>query len=112
VYVFEIQVMAKTYTPGDETLIPTGEIAPVAGTPFDFTAPTPIGKRIKEIKADPQGYDLNYVIDADPKADGLSVAANVTDPKSGRVMTVRTNEPGVQFYTGNFLDGKTVGKGG
>ncbi len=108
----EIQIFAKNYTPGDDSLIPTGEIAPVAGTSFDFTSSTAIGKRIKEIKADPQGYDLNYVLDGEPKMGGLTVAAKATDPKSGRVMTVLTNEPGVQFYTGNFLDGKTAGKGG
>jgi len=107
----ELQVMAKSYTPGDDSLIPTGEIAPVAGTPFDFTSPTPIGKRIKDIKANPQGYDLNYVID-NPKTERLVTAAVVREPKSGRTMTVRTTEPGVQFYTGNFLDGKTAGKGG
>jgi aldose 1-epimerase len=107
----ELQVPAKNYTPGDDTLIPTGEIAPVAGTPFDFTTPTPIGKRIKEIKATPQGYDLNYVID-NPKTERMVTAAIVRDPKSGRTMTVRTTEPGVQFYTGNFLDGKTAGKRG
>jgi aldose 1-epimerase len=107
----ELQVMAKTYTPGDDTLIPTGEIAPVAGTPFDFTALTPIGKRIKDIKTTPPGYDLNYVIE-NPKTERLVTAAVVREPKSGRTMTVRTTEPGIQFYTGNFLDGKTAGKGG
>jgi aldose 1-epimerase len=108
----ELQIFAKNYTPGDDTLIPTGEIAPVAGTPFDFTTMTPIGKRIKQIKADPQGYDLNYVLDGEPKVDGLTVAAKVVEPKSGRELTVLTTEPGVQFYTGNFLDGKTAGKDG
>jgi aldose 1-epimerase len=107
-----MQIFAKNYTPGDATLIPTGEIAPVAGTPFDFTQPTEIGKRIKEIKADPQGYDLNYVIGPEPKADGLKLAAIVSEPTSGRTMRVETTEPGIQFYTGNFLDGKAAGKGG
>jgi aldose 1-epimerase len=105
-----LQIEADKYTPTDETLIPTGKIEPVKGTPFDFTMPTPIGKRIKDIKADPQGYDLNYVLNG--KAGELRLIATVTDPKSGRVMNVSTSEPGVQFYSGNFLDGKQKGKGG
>jgi aldose 1-epimerase len=91
-------------------MIPTGKIEPVAGTPYDFTKPTAIGARIKQIKASPVGYDLNYVLD-----DGASprMVAVVSEPKSGRTMTVlASGYPGVQFYTGNFLDGKNVGKGG
>jgi aldose 1-epimerase len=106
----EIMIPAKNYTPTDDTLIPTGKVEPVAGTPFDFTTATAIGKRIKEINAKPVGYDLNYVID--PSSDPLKVAAVVTEPTSGRTLTVRTTEPGVQFYSGNFLDGSNVGKGG
>jgi aldose 1-epimerase len=107
----EVQILAKNYTPTDDTLIPTGKIEPVAGTPFDFTEPTAIGKRIKEIKADPVGYDLNFVLDA--AAGGPpDLAARVTEPKTGRVMEVYTTEPGLQFYTGNFLDGTNVGKAG
>jgi aldose 1-epimerase len=105
-----LKIDADKYTPTDDTLIPTGKIEPVKGTPFDFTTPTPIGKQIKEIKADPQGYDLNYVLNG--KAGESRVIAEVTDPKSGRVMRVSTTQPGVQFYTGNFLDGKQKGKGG
>jgi len=105
-----LQIDADKYTPTDDTLIPTGKIEPVKGTPFDFTTPTPIGKHIKEIKADPQGYDLNYVLNG--KAGELRQIAQVTDPKSGRVMTVSTTQPGVRFYSGNFLDGKQKGKGG
>jgi len=105
-----LQIDADKYTPTDDTLIPTGKIESVKGTPFDFTTPTPIGKHIKEIKADPQGYDLNYVLNG--KAGELRQIAQVTDPKSGRVMTVSTTQPGVQFYSGNFLDGKQKGKGG
>jgi aldose 1-epimerase len=105
-----LQIEADKYTPTDETLIPTGKIEPVKGTPFDFTAPTPIGKRIKDIKAEPQGYDLNFVIGG--KSGEMRPIAAVTDPKSGRVMKVSTTEPGVQFYSGNFLDGKQKGKGG
>jgi aldose 1-epimerase len=106
----ELQVMAKNYTPGDDTMIPTGKIAPVAGTPFDFTTPTAIGKRIKDIKADPVGYDLNYALDGTPGGMPF-LAAKVTDPKSGRTMEVYTDQSGVQFYTGNFLK-DVKGKGG
>ena len=99
---------ARHYTPGDTTLIPTGEIAPVAGTPLDFTAPEKIGKRIKKVEG---GYDHNFVlnrVDADP----MTFAARVTDPKSGRTMEIYTDEPGIQFYSGNFLDGTFAGKSG
>jgi aldose 1-epimerase len=105
-----MQIEADLYTPTDDTLIPTGKIENTKGTPFDFTSPTPIGKNIKEIKATPQGFDLNFVLKG---ASGrLRPCAKVTEPKSGRVMTVTTSEPGVQFYSGNFLDGKQKGKGG
>jgi aldose 1-epimerase len=107
----EVQIFAKHYTPTNDTLIPTGKIEPVAGTPFDFTAPMPIGKRIKEIQAKPVGYDINFVLDA-PAGPPPERAARVTEPKTGRVMEVFTTEPGLQFYTGNFLDGSNVGKGG
>ncbi len=103
----EVTLAASKYTPGDAGMIPTGAIESVKGTPLDFTTPTPIGARIKEIKADPVGYDHNFVIDP-----GARPAARVRDPRSGRVMEVSTTEPGVQFYTGNFLDGKVKGKGG
>lgn len=106
----QLKIDADKYTPTDDTLIPTGKIEPVKGTPFDFTTPTPIGKNIKEIKADPQGYDLNFVLNG--KAGTLRPIAEVTDAKSGRVMKVSTDQPGVQLYTGNFLDGKQKGKGG
>lgn len=106
-----VQINADKYTPTDKTLIPTGKIDPVAGTPFDFTKPMPIGARIKDIPADPRGYDLNYVRGM-ATTDTPQVIATVTEPTSGRVMTVSTTEPGVQFYTGNFLDGKLKGKGG
>ncbi|HEX3146544.1 MAG TPA: aldose epimerase family protein [Gemmataceae bacterium] len=105
-----MQIEADGYTPADDTLIPTGKIDDVKGTPFDFTSPTAIGTHIKEIKADPQGFDLNYVLKG--TAGKLRPCATVTEPKSGRMMTVTTTEPGVQFYTGNFLDGKQKGKGG
>jgi len=107
-----VTINADKYTPGDDTLIPTGKIEPVKGTPFDFTEPTAIGKRIKEIKAEPVGYDLNYVLREAKAGTTLKPVATVSEPKSGRVMNVSTSEPGVQFYTGNFLDGKQNGKDG
>jgi aldose 1-epimerase len=105
----ELWLAAEKYTPTDETLIPTGKIDPVKGTPFDFTELTPIGKRIEELKGEPGGYDLNYVL---KPGKGAKLAAKVVEPKSGRVMEVFTTEPGIQFYTGNFLDGSNKGKGG
>ncbi|MBV8318997.1 MAG: galactose mutarotase [Planctomycetaceae bacterium] len=101
---------ADTYTPVDDTLIPTGEIASVRETPMDFTTPTPIGARIDQVKGDPRGYDHNFVLRGGEKSPAL--AALLHDPKSGRVMEVFTTEPGVQFYSGNFLDGTVKGKGG
>jgi aldose 1-epimerase len=106
----ELLLAANHYTPVDETLIPTGEIAPVAGTPLDFTKPTDIGARIKELKGEPAGYDHNFVLDSGGKS--LALAARVYEPKTGRVMELSTTEPGVQFYTGNFLDGTVTGKDG
>lgn len=94
-----LQVNADSYTPVDATLIPTGEIAPVAGTPLDFTKPTRIGARIDKLIDTPtKGYDHNFVI---RKQGG--VAARLSEPSSGRVLTVQTSQPGVQVYTGNFL---------
>jgi aldose 1-epimerase len=108
-----LRLNAGRYTPVDQTLIPTGSIEPVAATPMDFTEPTPIGNRIRdsfEQLVRGRGYDHNYVLDrAD---DGLSFAARVSEPSSGRVLTVYTTEPGIQFYTGNFLDGTLTGTGG
>jgi len=106
----EVIIFADRYTPVDATLIPTGELAPVAGTPLDFTKCTKIGTRIRDIKSTPVGYDHNYVLNSGGKA--LEPCARVHDPNSGRTMILATTEPGVQFYTGNFLDGSTVGKGG
>ncbi len=106
----ELMLAADHYTPVDETWIPTGEIAPVAGTPLDFTKPTDIGARIKELKVEPTGYDHNFVLDSGGKS--LALAVRVYEPKTGRVMELSTTEPGVQFYTGNFLDGTTTGKDG
>jgi aldose 1-epimerase len=105
-----LMLAADRYTPTDRTLIPTGKIKPVKGTPLDFTKPTAIGARIGKLKGDPGGYDHNMVLRR--KGKGLELAARVTEPNSGRVMEMYTTEPGVQFYTGNFLDGKVKGKGG
>jgi len=107
----ELQIFAKTYTPGDDTLVPTGKIAPVADTPFDFTKPKVISKDLGLLRGDPIGYDLNFVLDKGT-SERPGLAARITEPKSGRVLEVLTTEPGFQFYTGNFLDGTNIGKGG
>jgi aldose 1-epimerase len=108
----EVMIAADRFTPVDDKLIPTGELRPVTGTPFDFTKPTAIGARIdandEQIKFG-KGYDHNWVLNKG--AGGLTKAAEVTEPKSGRVMEVWTTEPALQFYTGNFLDGTLSGKG-
>ncbi len=109
----ELMIAASRFTPVDSTLIPTGELRPVAGTPFDFKNPTPIGARINA--GDEQlrlgrGYDHNFVLDK--SGQGLELAASAFEPTSGRFLEVLTTEPGIQFYCGNFLDGSTVGKGG
>jgi aldose 1-epimerase len=106
----EMQLFCDRYTPGDATLVPKGTIEPVAGTPFDFTKPKKIGQDIEKTGGNPTGYDTNFVING--KAGELRPAAKVVDPGSGRVMELFTTEPGVQFYTGNFLDGTVKGKGG
>lgn len=109
----ELMINASRFTPVDAGLIPTGELRSVEGTPFDFRKPVPIGARInqddQQLKYG-KGYDHNFVLDR--TGDGLAFAARVTEPKSGRVMEVYTTEPGIQFYSGNFLDGSIKGKGG
>jgi aldose 1-epimerase len=109
----ELMINADRYTPVDETLIPTGELASVAGTPFDFRKAIAIGARIAQ--NNPQlkngkGYDHNWVLSR--TGPGLQRAARVVEPKSGRTLEVATTEPGLQFYSGNFLDGTITGKGG
>lgn len=99
----QLQVEADKYLPVDDTSIPTGELADVKGTPFDFNAPHAIGERIGELKGEPGGYDHCYALRS--QEGKLSLAARVTDPKSGRVMEIHTTEPGIQFYTGNYLAG-------
>lgn len=106
----ELKLAAKRCTPVDDELIPTGEIAPVKGTPMDFTKAVPIGSRFAQLTCKPIGYDNNFVIDGVPGK--LTLAASVYDPTSGRAMDVLTTEPGVQLYTSNFLDGTLKGKGG
>jgi aldose 1-epimerase len=108
-----LTIEADRYTPVDSTLIPTGELASVAGTPFDFRQPTAVGARIEE--PDPQlrygkGYDHNFVLNR--SGPGLVHAAHVEDPGTGRTLDISTTEPGIQFYSGNFLDGTLKGKSG
>jgi aldose 1-epimerase len=122
-----VQINAGTYTPTDTTQIPLGYLAPVAGTPFDFTRPHTIGSRIDDVSANfnspgynqlliAQGYDHNWALNRQTAAttgpDGLNLAAHAWDPASGRELTVWTNQPGVQFYSGNFLTGTLVGISG
>jgi aldose 1-epimerase len=113
VYGHLVQINASHFTPVDAALIPTGDLAPVAGTPLDFRRPVAVGARIRD--AHPQlrhagGYDHNWVLDH--VGDALFSAVHVTEPVTGRTMEVRTTEPGVQFYSGNFLDGTIPGRGG
>jgi aldose 1-epimerase len=106
-------IAAERYTPINSNLIPTGQIVPVAGTPVDFRKPTVVGSRIndnlEQLKF-AKGYDFNYVLDH--PGDLNTVAARVSDPKTGRVLEVHTTQPGLQFYTGNFLNGQVHGIGG
>lgn len=103
-----LELHASRYTASDASMIPTGSIDIVHGTPLDFTVPKPIGQ---DIAAVPGGYDLNYVVQ-DAPSQALVAVARVEEPDSGRVMEIYSTEPGVQFYTGNFLDGSLTGKGG
>ncbi|SNX94272.1 aldose 1-epimerase [Geodermatophilus sabuli] len=123
IYGHELQMDADGYTPVDETLIPTGEIAPVDGTPFDFREATPVGERIRQDDQQllyGQGYDHNWALNREDDGaregsdseDALEQAAVLRDPDSGRTLTISTTEPGLQFYSGNFLNGTLVGTGG
>ena len=103
----ELLLEADSYTPVDEGLIPTGEIRAVAGTAMDFTTPHPIGGRIADVEG---GYDHNFVLTSG--GGELTLAAQVYEPSTGRVLEIFTTEPGIQFYSGNFLDGSFPGKGG
>ena len=102
-----LMLNADQYTPVDETLIPTGELKAVKGTPLDFTTPTAVGKRIAKVKG---GYDHNYVLRGERGK--MRLAARVVEPKSGRVLEIHTDQPGIQFYSGNFLGDGMKGKGG
>jgi aldose 1-epimerase len=106
----ELMIAADHYTPSDDDLIPTGEIATVKGTPLDFTQPEKIGARIDQLKPRPGGYDHNYVLNDGGKS--FALAARAYEPSSGRVMETFTTEPGVQLFTANFFDGRVTGTGG
>jgi aldose 1-epimerase len=108
-----VTIPADKFTPVDSTLIPTGELKPVEGTPFDFRTPTAIGARINQDDQQLKyggGYDHNWVINK--QMGKLTLMGRVYEPSTGRVLEVYSTEPGLQFYTGNFLDGKLTGKGG
>jgi len=104
----ELTLHADQYTPGTP-IVPDGRVLPVKGTPFDFTSAKAIGKELKQVGGSPIGYDHNFVVNGVPNQ--LRPVGRLKDPKSGRVMTVSADQPGVQFYTGNFLDGSVSGKG-
>jgi aldose 1-epimerase len=109
-----LELAASRFTAVDATLIPTGELRAVQGTPFDFTTPEPIGARIGDDDEQLRlagGYDHNFVLDRTSDAE-LALAARLTDPLSGRGLDIHTTEPGIQCYSGNFLDGTVIGKGG
>jgi aldose 1-epimerase len=107
----EVRLHASHYLPVDATAIPTGQIEPVAGGPMDFTKTKTLAKDFAQMTGKPGGYDHNFIIDqSQPNA--MTLAAEVYEPRSGRVMTISTTEPGIQLYTGNFLDGSVTGKGG
>jgi aldose 1-epimerase len=112
----KVYINADSYTPTDKTQIPTGQIDPVKGTPFDFTTPQTIGAHINVDNPQlliAQGYDFNWVLNkTGPKLDGLTLGAQAWDPASGRELSVYTNQPGIQFYSGNFLNGTLVGISG
>jgi aldose 1-epimerase len=105
----ELRLYAEMFTPG-EPLIPTGQVKAVKGTPFDFTTTKPVGRDLKAVGGDPVGFDHNFVVEGDPQS--LRPVARLKDPSSGRVLSLQGNQPGVQFYSGNFLDGTVTGKGG
>ncbi|MEL6107759.1 MAG: aldose epimerase family protein [Planctomycetota bacterium] len=111
----ELMINAQRYTPVDKTLIPTGKTPAVQGTPFDFTTAKPIGRDIaledEQLKFG-GGYDHNWVLDKGGQTGEMTLAARVHEPTTGRVLEVMTTEPGIQFYCGNFLDGRLVGKAG
>ena len=113
IHAHELEIAADAFTPIDATLIPTGELRPVAGTPFDFRSPVRIGAHLHDAEEQlmhGRGYDHNFVLRGAPGT--LRTAARLRDPSSGRVLDVSTTDPGIQFYSGNFLDGSVVGPSG
>jgi aldose 1-epimerase len=104
-----LTIDATGYTPVDDTLIPTGEIKKVEGTPSDFRKAASIGDCLQQVVGKPVGYDHNFVLNA---GEEVRAVATVQDPKTGRVLTVSADQPGLQFYSGNFLDGTLTGEGG
>jgi aldose 1-epimerase len=107
----EVTLRAARYTPVDGDLIPTGRIEAVRDTPYDFTRAQTVGSRMNRLSNKPRGYDVNFVIDGGGTGKQV-LAATVREPKTGRIMEVETTQPGVQLYSGNFLDGRVKGKGG
>ncbi|MDQ4087795.1 MAG: galactose mutarotase [Pseudomonadota bacterium] len=110
-----LTIPAELYTPADAGAVPTGELRPVEGTPFDFRLPTPVGARVRDASDEQirfgKGYDHNWVVDRETSAHPRLVA-RVEEPVTGRVLEIHSNQPGVQFYSGNFLDGSVAGKSG
>jgi aldose 1-epimerase len=108
----ELTLFADQFTPGPSATdpVPDGKVKAVKGTPFDFTSVKPIGKDLKEAGGKPIGFDANWVVKGDPHT--LRPVAKLKDPKTGRVLELSADQPGVQFYSGNFLDGSNKGKGG
>ena len=104
-----LTIFAQSYTPADP-IVPTGEVASLRGTPFDFTSPKRVGQDLTAAGGDPVGYDHNWIIDGQPNA--IRPVARLADPKSGRVLSLEADQPGLQFYSGNYLDGALRGKGG
>jgi aldose 1-epimerase len=104
----ELTLYGDQYTPGDP-IVPTGAIKPVKGTPYDFTQPKLVGRDLEAVGGKPQGFDNNWIVNGDAHA--LRPVARLRDAKSGRVLTLEADQPGVQFYSGNFLDGNLKGKG-
>jgi aldose 1-epimerase len=104
----EVVLRAQAFTPGDP-VVPVGQVQAVAGTPFDFTKPKPVGRDVEGVGDSPRGFDHNWVVDGPPGQ--LRPVAEVYHPASGRVMSLEADAPGVQFYSGNFLDGSLTGQG-